>query len=73
MIKITLPDGSQREFEEGVIALDVVKSISEGLARNAICVEVNGELVDLNYQVQADASFKVLTFKGRDTIIKSKI
>ena len=36
MIKITLPDGSVKEFEKGVPALDVVKSISEGLARNAV-------------------------------------
>jgi len=63
MIKITLPDGAQHEFEKGIIALDVVKSISEGLARNALCVEVNGELVDLNYQLQEDSVFKVLTFK----------
>lgn len=66
MLKITLPDGTQREFEKGVIALDVVKSISEGLARNAICAEVNGELVDLNYVLQDDCSFKVLTFKDEE-------
>ncbi len=66
MLKITLPDGAQKEFENGVIALDVIKSISDGLARNAICVKINDELKDLNYQLQEDCDFKVLTFKDEE-------
>lgn len=66
MLKITLPDGAQKEFETGIVALDVIKSISEGLARNAVCVKINGELKDLNYQLQEDCDFVVLTFKDED-------
>lgn len=66
MLKITLPDGAQKEFENGVIALDVIKSISDGLARNAICVKINDELKDLNYQLKEDCDFKVLTFKDEE-------
>ncbi|MDY5678250.1 MAG: threonine--tRNA ligase, partial [Eubacteriales bacterium] len=66
MIKITLPDGSVKEFEKGVSALDVVKSISEGLARNAVCVKVNDELMDLNCLIENDCNFKVLTFKDEE-------
>ena len=47
MIKITLKDGSVREVAKGSSILDVAKSISEGLARNAQCGKVNGEVKDL--------------------------
>ena len=50
MIKITLKDGSIKEVENGSSVLDVAKSISEGLARNAQCGLVNGEVVDLRTQ-----------------------
>ena len=66
MIKVTLPDGSKKEFESGVIALDVVKFISEGLARNAVCVQVDDNLVGLDYQINNDCDFKVLTFKDEE-------
>ena len=69
MIKVTLPDGSVREFEQGIFAMDVVKSISEGLARVALCVEVDGEARDLYSVLDKDCSFKVLTFndeKGKE-------
>lgn len=66
MIKITLPDGSVKEFEGSVSALDVIKTISEGLARNAVCVKVNGELKDLNCILDKDCDFKVLTFKDEE-------
>ncbi len=66
MIKITLPDGGVKEFEGSVSALDVIKTISEGLARNAVCVKVNGELKDLNCILENDCDFKVLTFKDEE-------
>jgi hypothetical protein len=47
MIKITLPDGSIREFEGVVTPLEVAKSISEGLARNTISAVVNGKQVEV--------------------------
>ncbi|MFL5728817.1 MAG: TGS domain-containing protein, partial [Cytophagaceae bacterium] len=46
MIKITLPDGTVKEFKEGVTSMDVAMSISEGLARNVLAAKVNGEVVD---------------------------
>ena len=46
VIKITLPDGSVREYEKGITALGIALSISEGLARNVIAAKVNGEVWD---------------------------
>ena len=48
MIKITLPDGAVREYEDGTSALDVAKSISEGLARKVLAADINGEVWDAN-------------------------
>lgn len=61
-IKITLPDGSVKEAEKGVSAAEIVKSISEGLYRNAVAVKIDGEARDLNCVLDADCDFKVLTF-----------
>lgn len=61
-IKITLPDGSVKEAEKGVSAAEIVKSISEGLYRNAVAVKIGGEARDLNCVLDADCDFKVLTF-----------
>ncbi len=46
MINITFPDGAVRQYEQGVTALDIAKSISEGLARKVIAANVNGETWD---------------------------
>jgi threonyl-tRNA synthetase len=62
MIHITLPDGSVREYEAGVSALDVAKSISEGLARKVLAAEVNGEVIDAFRPINNDASLKLLTW-----------
>ena len=61
MIKITLPDGSVKEFESGVTGHEVALSISEGLARNVLAAEVNGELVDLSQPITADAKVRLIT------------
>ncbi len=53
MIKITLPDGSVREFEAGVTALQVAASISQGLAKAVLAAEVNGEVWDLTRPIYA--------------------
>ena len=66
MIKITLPDGSIREYQEGVNSLDVAKSISEGLARNVLAAEVNGEIWDATRELTQDADLKLLTWKDAD-------
>jgi threonyl-tRNA synthetase len=62
MITITLPDGAKKEFEAGITALDVAKSISEGLARNVLAAEVNGVVVDAFKPIDTDASLKLLTW-----------
>ena len=70
MINITLPDGAVRQYEEGVSAFDIAKSISEGLARKIIAALVNGEVWDISRPIHNDASLKLLTFndnEGRNT------
>ncbi len=69
MIKITLPDGAVREYEEGASALDVAKSISEGLARKVLAANINGEVWDATRPINSDASLKLLTWD--DTEAKS--
>ncbi|MFN5829994.1 MAG: TGS domain-containing protein, partial [Bacteroidota bacterium] len=56
MINITLPDGSVREYEAGVTALDIAKSISEGLARQVIAAKVNGEVWDATRAIHTNSS-----------------
>lgn len=71
MIKITLKDGSVKEFESGVSVLDIAKSISEGLARNACCGIINGKVVDLRNKVNEDVDLSICTAdsqEGMDTI-----
>ena len=71
MIKITLPDGSVREMEQGATSLDVAMSISEGLARNVLAAEVNGEVVDPQRPIETDATLKLHTFdsdEGKSTM-----
>jgi threonyl-tRNA synthetase len=62
MVKISLPDGSVREFPAGVKGLDIAQSISEGLARMALAIEVNGEVRDLSRPINTDAAVKILTW-----------
>src|SRR5690606_32669039 len=62
MVKITLPDGSVREFESAVTALDVAKSISEGLARNVISAMVNGTQTEINTPISTDSTLQLLTW-----------
>jgi threonyl-tRNA synthetase len=64
-ITLTFPDGSKREFNQGVTGAEVAQSISEGLARNALAIEVDGEVRDLARPITADASIKILTWNDR--------
>ena len=66
MIKITLPDGSVREYEKGTNAMQVALSISEGLARNVLSAKVNGEVVDANRPINQDSSLSLLTWNDTD-------
>ena len=71
MINITLPDGSVREVAKGTTALEVATSISEGLARNVLAAEVDGEVRDLTRPIDADATLKLLTWNddnGKSTL-----
>ena len=63
MINITLPDGSVRQYENGSTSLDVARSISEGLARNVLAAEVNGEIWDAFRPLESDAHVNLLTWK----------
>jgi len=63
MIKIKFPDGAEREYAEGVSALDVAKSISEGLARKVLVAEVDGEVWDGNRPIHKDAALKLITWE----------
>lgn len=62
MIKITLPDGSVREYERGVSGYDIAMSISEGLARNVLAAKVNGEVWDSTRPINEDATVQLLTW-----------
>ena len=53
-VKISLPDGSVREYPEGVKGIEIAKSISEGLARVSLAIEVDGELRDLSRPIDKD-------------------
>ncbi|MEP2772193.1 MAG: threonine--tRNA ligase [Fulvivirga sp.] len=66
MIKITLPDGSVKEFEDSVTGLDVAMSISEGLARNVLAAKVNGEVWDATRPIDKDATVQLLTWNDDD-------
>ncbi|MCT4561378.1 MAG: threonine--tRNA ligase [Crocinitomicaceae bacterium] len=71
MIKITLPDGSVREVEKGTSALDVAKSISEGLARNVLAARVNNQVQDAVLPINEDATLTLYTWndtEGKSTM-----
>lgn len=55
-----------REFEEGVSVFDIAKSISEGLARVAVCGKIDGELVDLDYKINRDCALEIITNKSEE-------
>lgn len=66
MIQITFPDGKVREYPEGITAIDVAKSISEGLARNVLSAKVNGEVWDATRPIQSDSTLQLLTWEDRE-------
>ena len=66
MITITLPDGSQRQYAPGTTAMEIAQSISEGLARNVLAAEVNGEVWDASRPIEQDASVRLLTWNDKE-------
>ena len=71
MIKITLPDNSVREVAKGTTAMEIARSISEGLARNVLSAKVNGEVIDATRPINEDATLQLLTWndtEGKSTM-----
>jgi threonyl-tRNA synthetase len=71
MINITLPDQSVKQVEKGTTALDIARSISEGLARNVLSARVNGQVMDATRPIGEDARLKLLTWEdpeGKSTM-----
>lgn len=70
MINVTFPDGAVRQYENGSSAMDIAKSISEGLARKVLAAKVNGQVWDLSRPLHNDASLQLLTWndiEGKST------
>lgn len=66
MIRVTLKDGSIKEFEKGVSIIEVIKNIGQDLERNALIAEVNGEVKDLSMRLENDAQINILTFEDEE-------
>lgn len=66
MIRISFPDGAVREYQPGVTAMDIAKSISEGLARKVLAARINGEVWDATRPIEADANLNLLTWDDTD-------
>jgi len=66
MINITFPDGAVRQYEPGITALDIAKSISEGLARKVLAAKVNGQVIDATRPITTDATLQLLTWTDTD-------
>ena len=66
MVKITFPDGSVREYEQGVTGLQIAESISPALARNVVSCGVNGETVELNRPIEEDSTIALYKFEDEE-------
>ncbi|MEA3430807.1 MAG: threonine--tRNA ligase [Nanoarchaeota archaeon] len=67
-MKIEFPDGSKKEYNQPITGLDIAKGISEGLARVAFAIEVNGSIQDMNREIKEDAKIKIITWKDEEGI-----
>ncbi|PTQ98154.1 threonyl-tRNA synthetase [Mucilaginibacter yixingensis] len=66
MINITLPDGSVRQYDKGITSMQIALSISEGLARNVLAAEVDGQVWDATRPIEQDSHVKLLTWNDAD-------
>ena len=66
MIQISFPDGAVREYQSGISAMDIAKSISDGLARKVLAAKVNGQVWDATRNITTDASLQLLTWDDAD-------
>ncbi len=65
-ITITLPDGTERKFQQGITGLEIAESISKGLARVALSITVNNEILDLDRPITEDAKIAINTWESED-------
>ena len=68
MIHITFPDGKIKAFENDPTGLEVAKSISEGLARDCVAMQINGEIVDLNAKITRNAGIRLITTRDQEAL-----
>ncbi|WP_342225989.1 threonine--tRNA ligase [Rickettsia endosymbiont of Urophora cardui] len=68
MINISFPDGSVKQFEKNITAFEIAESISTSLAKAAMIAEINGELKDLNTQIDSDCKLRILTVKDPECL-----
>ena len=66
MVKITFPDGAIREYQDGITALEIAKSISEGLAKKVLAANINGQVWDVTRSINDNATIKLLTWEQND-------
>lgn len=66
MVKITFPDGSTEEHKDGITPAEIAKMLGARLLKDALAAKVNGEIVDLNYQIKKDSKIEILTFDNKD-------
>jgi len=66
MIHLTLPDGSVRQYDKGITAMQVARSISEGLARNVLAAEIDGKVWDTSRPIENDAKIRLLTWNDAE-------
>ncbi|MEA1969406.1 MAG: TGS domain-containing protein, partial [Thermodesulfobacteriota bacterium] len=68
MINITFPDNSIKSFNEYPKGMDVARSISEGLARNCVAMEIDEKLLDLNNTIEQDCKIRLITVKDKEAL-----
>ena len=68
MIEIKLPDGSKMNFDSGVNGLDIAYKISEGLAKNAVAIQLNDNLTDLTTPITTNTSVSIITTKNPEAL-----
>ncbi len=66
MVKVTLPDGTEKEFQDNITIREVAFDIGEGLGRSALAGKTNGKIVDLNCQIKEDTELSVITDKAKE-------
>ncbi len=67
-VVVSLPDGSQREFEQSITVMDVAVAIGPGLAKATLAGNVNGQLVDSSYLIETDAQLSIITTKSAEAL-----